>query len=73
MGPVLGSLIYSNLGFGATFWVIGGMMGPVAILILLTLPKPVYVKERRLRNRNPSLNHDEMASDRAASKVLTVD
>ena len=40
MGPVLGSFIYSSLGFGATFWVFGGLMGPVAIMNLLTLPKP---------------------------------
>ena len=40
MCPVLGSFVYSAVGFSATFWIFGGAMAPVSFLILILLPTP---------------------------------
>ena len=46
-GPVLGSFVYSSLGFSWTFYIFGGLMAPISILIVLFLPKPADVKEAK--------------------------
>lgn len=38
-GPVLGSVIFSNLGYQKTFYVFGGILFACLLLIALVLPK----------------------------------
>ena len=73
MGPVLGSFVYSSLGFADTFFIFGGALSPVAILILLTLPTPTSVKDKNEgKERAVSLNHDNQEiPSRAPSSALT--
>ena len=45
-GPVLGSFIYTAVGFETTFFIFGGALTPIAIIIMFSLPKPSEVRER---------------------------
>ena len=40
MGPVLGSFVYTAVGFAKTFFIFGGCLIPVAVLICIFLPNP---------------------------------
>ena len=73
MGPVLGSITYSALGFKDTFFIFGGALAPAALMILIFLPSPSQVKEKNeMRDRGVSLNHDNnVIESRVASKVFT--
>ena len=46
-GPILGSFVYSAVGFANTFFIFGGCLAPVAVLICICLPKPKDVKVKR--------------------------
>ena len=46
VGPVIGSFIYSAVGFKTTFFIFGAVLTPFAILFMFALPKPSEVKER---------------------------
>ena len=46
VGPVIGSFIYSAVGFKITFFIFGALLTPFAILFMFALPKPSEVKER---------------------------
>ena len=39
-GPILGSLVYSYLGFSKTFFIFGAVMAPASFLVLSILPSP---------------------------------
>ena len=44
-GPILGSFVYTAVGFAKTFFIFGGCLLPVAVLICIFLPKPKDVKK----------------------------
>ena len=45
-GPMLGSFVYSAVGFEWTFYIFGIVMAPISFLVLFTLPKPTTIKDQ---------------------------
>ncbi len=46
MGPILGSLIFANVDFEATFYIMGGMMLPTSLIALAFLPESFTVNSQ---------------------------
>ena len=46
-GPILGSFVYSAVGFANTFFIFGGALTPIALFICCFLPKPRDIKDKQ--------------------------
>ena len=47
ISPIIGFIIYENLGFSMTFYIFGAVSAPLSIILFFTLTNPKEIKENR--------------------------
>ena len=68
LSPVLGSLVYTSVGFSTTFYIFGSAMAPMSLLILCALPSPKQV--RQAREAEAEAERDDALTDREEEAYL---